>query len=143
MQLLADHRRLVEVGLVVTSLFGAAMQAWYAAIFVFRDPAVLHIGPQSVGTLLGGAFFVIYGNASAKRSPPVGPAAPDPGVWIRANLRSGWTIVLLGICMMAVAFAAPPVRVTTVLVVMPVSLLSMYSQRRLMRGAAPSPGAPA
>jgi hypothetical protein len=136
MRLSADHHRLTEVGLVAVSLFFGAMQAWLAAIFVFRDPAVLHIGPQGVGILLLGAFLVIYGNASAKRSPPVGPAAPDPGVWIRASLRSGWTMVLLGICMMAAAFAPGPVRMISVLVVMPVSMLFMYSQRRLMRGGA-------
>jgi hypothetical protein len=142
MQLSADYRRLVEVGLVMISLFGAAMQGWFAAIFIFRDPAVLHIGPQGVGTLLCGAFLVIYGNASAKRGPPVGPAAPEPGVWTRANLRSGWAMVLLGIFMMGAAFAPGPVRVISVLVVLPISMLFMFSQRRLMRGGA-GPRAPA
>ena len=139
MQLSADHRRIAEVGMVASCLMAAGMQGWFAAIFVFRNPALLHISPQAVGMIVAGAFFLVYGNASAKLAPPVGPAAPDPGAWNRANLRNGWVVVLLGGFMIALAFAPPIMRVVAMLALVPASIVYVVFQRRRLRGAAGPP----
>jgi hypothetical protein len=142
MQLSDDHRRIAEMGMVASCLMGAGMQGWFAAIFAFRNPALLHISPQAVGMIVGGAFFLVYGNASAKLGPPIGPAAPDPGAWIRANLRSGWVTVLLGVMMIASAFAPPIARFATMMALVPGSVAYLLWQRRVMRRG-PPPQAPA
>ncbi|MBS0364039.1 MAG: hypothetical protein JSR98_21915 [Proteobacteria bacterium] len=136
-----DYRRFSQTAVVVISLFAGVMQAWFAAIFVFRDARVLHASPQQVAMLIGGAIFVIYGNSAAKLSPPKGPAAPEPGRWIRTSLRRGWAIVLMGVVMMAGAFAPPLARVALVLAIAPVALANSAAWRRMLRSAAgpPSP----
>ncbi len=142
MQLSADHHRIAEMGMVASCLMAAGLQGWFAAIFAFRNPALLHISPQAVAMIVGGAFFLVYGNASAKLAPPSGPAAPDSGAWIRANLRNGWAVVLLGLFMMAAAFAPPIVRVAAMLALLPAGAVYLISQRRMMRRP-PGPAAPA
>jgi hypothetical protein len=138
----AGYHCLVGIALVMACLFGSGMQAWTAAIFVFQDPTLLQVSPQGVGMLLAGVFFLVYGNATAKLDPPTGPAAPEPGAWIRGHLRSGWTIVLLGIVMMAGAFAPPVGRVAIGLVAIPVAVANVMMSRRMLRNAG-RPRAPA
>ena len=46
-------------------LMSSGLQAWTAAIFVFRDPDLLHVAPQGVAMLLGGAFFVLASSFTA------------------------------------------------------------------------------
>ncbi|MBS0334928.1 MAG: hypothetical protein JSS35_19320 [Proteobacteria bacterium] len=141
MELSSDYRRFTQATLVVVALFSAAMQAWFAAMLLFRDLHVLHASPQGVSMLVGGAIFVIYGNSGAKLAPPTGPAAPEPGRWIRTSLRKGWAQVLMGMVMMAGAFASPTARVAIILAIAPVALASSAAWRRMLRSTAgpPSP----
>ena len=133
MRFSAGHIRLTETALVAASLLACGLDIWFAAIFAFKDGALLQVSPQQVAVLLGGVFFAVLGNASAKSAPPVGPAAPNPGLWIRESLRNGWTVTLSGLVMIATAFAPPPARVVVMLVLMPILLLSAFLRRRRLR----------
>ncbi|HEY3949220.1 hypothetical protein [Phenylobacterium sp.] len=135
------HRRMTEVGYAVICPLMAGMDTWFAAIFA-KHQMLLNASPQPVGLLVGGALLVVFGNASAKFAPPTGPAAPDPGAWIRASLRNGWATVLSGLAIMAAAFAPSVPRAIVVLTVLPVAVFFALEQRRLLRGG-PGPRATA
>jgi hypothetical protein len=132
-----DHRRLTETGTVAVGVLTAAAQTWLATIFISRDWYVLYGSPQQIVMLVSGALFMVLGNATAKVSPPKGPAAPDPGVWIRVSLREGWVLVLSGIVMIAAAFAPPHIRAIAMLAIMPGALMTFIARRRMWRRRPP------
>ena len=141
MELSMAHRRMTEWGMAVNCVLFAGMHNWFAAIFATRQMLLFNnASPQSVGLLIGGALLVVYGNASAKLAPPKGPAAPDPGAWIRTSLRNGWAVVAVGMIMMIAAFATVGWRIAATVAILPIMLVTVQSQRRLLRGE-PGPNA--
>jgi hypothetical protein len=135
----AGQREVTGTWMVASFIMVASMQNWFAAILAKHQMLMLlNTSPQPVAMLVGGALLILFGNASAKFAPPTGPAAPDPGAWIRASLRSGWTAVLSGIAFMAAAFAPMGVRAVVLLVVM----AAMIANRGLLRDG-PGPRAQA
>ena len=133
MQVSDGYLRLSSVGMAAASVFVMALQGWLGVILVFHNWFVLQVGPQQATMLIGGAFVVIFGNASAKLAPPTGPTAPEPGRWIRTNLRAGWLMVLSGLSLMAAAFAPPLARGIASLALSSVAILAAFAQIRANR----------
>jgi hypothetical protein len=129
----ASHHRVKETAAVATGLLMAGMQGWFAAYFAFHGAPMQQVSMQQAACFFGGLFFVLYGNASAKIAPPTGPAAPDPGSWIRKSLRNGWATVLAGIALMAIAFAPAVVRSPATLALLPLFAAITISRRRQQR----------
>jgi len=129
-----DHRRHLQGALSFWFLVLAAAQGWLIYQYIGGPPVLDRENFARLAAILMGVAMAVRGNFFAKVSPPTGEAAPDPGVWTRASLRTGWGMALLGGGLVACAVILP-VRwlVVAMLATAPVLIWLSLSQQRAMR----------
>ena len=131
-----DTRRHVQSAALMWYPLLAAWWAWIALrTYELVPPSPL--GRESFLRALVvfmGVALAVRGNFFGKLAPPTGDRAPDPGLWTRSALRTGWGLALLGL-VLVVSGIALPIR-ALVFVFPPVSIAMValaVQQRRVMR----------
>jgi hypothetical protein len=131
-----DHRRYAQSAALTWYIVLAIWWAWIA----LRTYGLVPASPIGRDTLLRafivftGVALAVRGNFFGKIAPPTGERAPDPGVWTRTALRTGWIMAGLGLVLVVSAIALP-LR-TMVLVFVPVTAVMValaLAHRRLLR----------